>query len=333
MSQRINYIDRMKGLAILLVVMGHIYLFSMGKSDCVLYRFIGSFHMCFFMFLSGLVVASGISSPFWSMKKLMKKIIALIVPMFVFGLIFTMSLGEIDSCDTFLHKFLTFINAPEKAGYWYLMSLSMFYLSLQLFRLNRWNNYLVDILIACITFVLFFIGWKYTAQKYDPFCLLDCGNNYLAFIFGVFSTKYGLIEKIINNNWCYTVSFIGYIVLFGYVCPVSVVNSLLKHVIVPLFAIVVILTVFIRRENDNSIIERCLEFLGKQTLDIYILHYFLIVNLNFVVIDRWFQETGNFILSGMFVFMVSLLIAYITIGFGYIIHKSSIIEKIVYGKL
>ena len=59
-KQRIDYIDRMKGLAIFLVVMGHVSRMAFAQSDDVVYRVIGSFHMPLFMFLSGLVAYSGL---------------------------------------------------------------------------------------------------------------------------------------------------------------------------------------------------------------------------------------------------------------------------------
>ena len=51
----LNYIDRLKGLAILLIVMGHVYGMALDLTGNVAYRVISSFHMSLFMFLSGLV--------------------------------------------------------------------------------------------------------------------------------------------------------------------------------------------------------------------------------------------------------------------------------------
>ena len=69
MQQRINYIDRLKGLAILLVVMGHVYVIALDLTDEVVYRVIGSFRMSLFMYLSGLVACSGIVVPYWDWSK------------------------------------------------------------------------------------------------------------------------------------------------------------------------------------------------------------------------------------------------------------------------
>lgn len=53
---RVQYIDRLKGLAIILVVMGHIFGFSQLEDG--INTFIYTFHMPLFMFLSGLVIST-----------------------------------------------------------------------------------------------------------------------------------------------------------------------------------------------------------------------------------------------------------------------------------
>lgn len=57
MSNRINYIDRMKGLAILIVVLAHVYIFTfgMGDGESLVFKFCASFEMPLFMFVSGFV--------------------------------------------------------------------------------------------------------------------------------------------------------------------------------------------------------------------------------------------------------------------------------------
>lgn len=50
-----------------------------------------------------------------------------------------------------------------------------------------------------------YLLWKYTSQTKDYFCLLNCGNFYLFFMLGVFTTKYRLLEKEKNANWLFSV--------------------------------------------------------------------------------------------------------------------------------
>ena len=55
MTKRINYIDRMKGMAILVVVLAHVFLFSLDMGNSLVFRFCASFEMPLFMFVSGFV--------------------------------------------------------------------------------------------------------------------------------------------------------------------------------------------------------------------------------------------------------------------------------------
>ena len=55
MTQRINYIDRMKGFAIFVVVLAHVFLFSFDMGDNLIFKFCASFEIPLFMFVSGFV--------------------------------------------------------------------------------------------------------------------------------------------------------------------------------------------------------------------------------------------------------------------------------------
>lgn len=55
MKKRIVYLDRLKGFAILLMVLAQVYLFPLQMGDSLVFRMIGSFHMPLFMFISGFV--------------------------------------------------------------------------------------------------------------------------------------------------------------------------------------------------------------------------------------------------------------------------------------
>ncbi|WP_288360957.1 acyltransferase family protein [uncultured Bacteroides sp.] len=327
MKQRINYIDRMKGMAILLVVMGHLYFFSYGQSDSIVFCFISSFHMPLFMFLSGLV-----SSPSLSLMCCVKKILRLLLPMLFFGLCFTVSFSQINAIEELGLLFISFIQKASKNGYWYLMSLSLFYISLQFFRLNRCNSIIKDALIALVTYLIFFIGWKLTAQVIDPLCLLNSTDFYPFFILGYFASKYNWIEYFNTHNWLFTMALVGYLIFFDRQFPIHIVDSISERFIVRLCAIIVITMLFAEREKEDSVVEHALAYIGRNTLDIYVLHYFFVNSINLVIVDKWLQSTGNTPLSFVVSLLLAIPITYVSIGLGYILHKSKILNKIAYGK-
>ena len=87
MRTRLEYIDMMRGI-ILLVVIGHIIQFNNGPLDNPIFEFIYSFHMPLFFFISGYIAQKTVHIhqvthliPF-----ILKKARALLIPMFVWQL-------------------------------------------------------------------------------------------------------------------------------------------------------------------------------------------------------------------------------------------------------
>lgn len=327
MKQRIDYIDRMKGMAIFLVVMGHVYGMVFNQSEDVTYKWISSFHMPLFMFLSGLVACSGVVTPYWGVKKLGKKLKGLLLPLVVFGMCFTMTFSK-----NFLTGLSGFLESPNKNGYWYLMTLAIFYVSLSLYRLNVKQKWYVDAALAISLWGGYFVLWKYTAQTKDYFCLLNCGNFYLFFMFGVFTTKYRLLEKVKNANWLFSVCVMLYAVLFCVEMPIHALDSLNRHIFMPFCMVFVIVILFMARHGETSRFERILDYVGKRTLDVYVLHYFFISVVHLQDVGKYMEESGNSLL--MFVLAVGLaaVITALSVGVGNVLHKGRLIEKLVYGK-
>lgn len=88
MNARVAYIDRLKGIAIFLVVLGHV----IGYNDCrdsFLWQFIYSFHMPLFMFISGYVAQMAFKMERIdgksSLDYLRKKFRTLLLPMLMWG--------------------------------------------------------------------------------------------------------------------------------------------------------------------------------------------------------------------------------------------------------
>lgn len=82
MKNRINYIDRMKGFTILIVVLAHVYLMTFDMGDSLVFRFCASFEMPLFMFVSGFVayLPSRVGA---INKKLTRRFVSYICPAFV----------------------------------------------------------------------------------------------------------------------------------------------------------------------------------------------------------------------------------------------------------
>lgn len=113
MKKRLEYIDQMKGFAILLVVVGHVFEFSFRAQgeDYVSpwHDVIYSFHMPLFAFLSGLFIRGidGVAM----LRKLAERFL---IPMIVIGGTYTLWRG-LDLVEFMFHGY--------KFGYWYFLFL------------------------------------------------------------------------------------------------------------------------------------------------------------------------------------------------------------------
>lgn len=86
---RLNFIDELKGFAILCVVIGHVMLFCLKSSDTSLcYHIITSFHMPLFAFLSGLMFKSKVGFKATATKFGMQTV-KLLIPFMTVGMAYT----------------------------------------------------------------------------------------------------------------------------------------------------------------------------------------------------------------------------------------------------
>ena len=112
-KQRVQWIDRLKGFAMLAVVIAHLGIFGLYTLEDPVCYLMESFHMPVFFFLSGLVLSGALG-----FRKLMVKLCRFLCPMAVIGYLYIWFTGK---------SYLDLWFDPMKSGYWYLFVLSIFY--------------------------------------------------------------------------------------------------------------------------------------------------------------------------------------------------------------
>ena len=316
MIQRYNYIDRLKGFTILLVVIGHILAFSMIGDRNPINTVIASFHMPLFMFLSGLVIKEPKIG-----KALFVRLLQLLAPFLVVGLLFNLCIND---------TFESFFANDFKKGYWYLWVLAVYYIFLMPTRINIIGrfSFVKDIVIGTVLFVFL----KFLARRigtYDWFSLSLMSNLWIYFYTGFLVRRYNGISWLKKRASLFSVALLSYIPLLIFYDKGTLIHF---AQIVPLTAIIILLYIFIYRNDKYSKVENLLAWIGKGTLDIYIYHYFILQIINIPYLGNWFIYTSNYFLEVILLCIMAVAISCICIYIGKVIRLSSLLTMFVYGR-
>lgn len=313
-TERLLYIDRLKGFAILCVVMGHFVFFTLKQTD-IIAEIIGSFQMPLFIFMSGYVISS---SP--SLKKCCKKVVSFMLPMLIVGGIYVwFSSSTIEA----------WILTPFKYGYWYFYVLSVFYFLLCVVGKVGGGN-ILKVVSSILLFVLLCAINHFVPQKWnDIFSIWMLKLYWPFFILAFFVRQINLLPLLLQKNYIYTFSIIGYVV--GFVFYTNN-HPHLFHLNALLF-IVAILYLFMATEEKNNAATKVLSYFGRHTLEIYIFHFFIIHLTSLEVLGNWFVSTGNIFLEVSLGIVYSFVVSYICIMIGKVLHMSNIIDKVMFGKI
>ena len=219
MKQRITYIDQLKGIAIILVVIGHFIQYNtIAAKDSGLFSFIYSFHMPLFMFISGYVAFKTTKVTIFESygNFLLKKARSLLVPFFAWPLIVDNFVFRSDLNFDFYNRALLLLADPRIGLWflWYLFFLTVIF-SAFLFlsmRFNRKNKLFFDATI-CIFLSLFLLLVKFLGNL----IYIDGFIQYFGYFFlGVFLAKYSAIrDRILNVNY-FSLLFVIFLVAVGH---------------------------------------------------------------------------------------------------------------------
>ena len=317
-KQRIQYIDRLKGFAILAVIFGHLSMWQLGVYHSPTW-FVNTFHMPVFLFLSGLVITPPDS------QKCFIKVTQFLLPALIVGGVYAYYM------DSNIGHFLWH---DSKMGYWYLFVLSGYYIMMMLFHyMNTYKGkkgLIVDLALAATIFVAlaglhFLLGKKVS----DLFCVYKMCTFWPVFFLGYMVKKYQILKDFVFSDSGYTIAFIVY----G-ICLLLDYRQFWYYLGIPMgmFAAVFFANLFRRREEQTTVVERELARLGRGSLDVYIFHYFFLWTISLHPFGTYCFETGNLLLCVLVASVLSVIIAYLCLLVGYVLKSSNLLKAIIYGK-
>lgn len=336
MSVRLDYIDASRGLAIFTVVYSHICLFCLPSYEpSVVIYFLRSYFFNAFFFISGFVAYNPVKqSRRFYIVQLFNKIGQLLIPTFTVGIIYAV---------THNIEITKFLCDDAKYGYWFTLVLfemfTIYYvvciLSISISKSKSLINTCILFLVAVCLYVTNRSG--YTISKVsDIYCFGNLSNYFIYFLLGVVACEYKqLIKKSLRNLHQVFIAFTSLLILSSYIIYIP---SVVKNISILIVVLYLMMTIYGQKDAPGFLdpIKNGLLTLGRYTLEIYFIHYFLLFPLP-LALGKYLEElsVGGKSLSFpefMIIGVIVVLISYTCILLSYIIKKIPFISDIVFGK-
>lgn len=327
MSKRISYIDIAKGIAMILIVFGHVIVHT--PNAYFIYKYIYSFHVVLFFFLSGFTYSNKRGIKEFIVIKFKKLMIpffvfstAFLVPYFILGNFITLdvSIPSISQLGELILEIL-YGNGNDTAlkqntALWFLPALfssEVIYRCLDKIKIKH-----KDMIFTIGLLIISYISTKLTVNLpwgiNTALCLL------FFFQLGILLRKYDIIEKI-NKSYYLIISLSALVIASCYIYQYNITVDcvdynygiyylfLFTSIIIPVFIICVA-----KKVNDCKIIE----YIGQNTISILIFHKLFVILFqinysfmpNYLLSDNLWVSIPTAILATIISIVISLIIGY-----------------------
>lgn len=325
MEKRIGYIDAMRGLAMLFVVIGHVMLFSFKDEGNMLFRILScELQIPLFFMVSGFMMRVP-ELGFWSY--IGKKAFLLCVPAAIFMAVYVWK----DGAD-----YMAAWVDSNKGGYWFTFSLFQFVvvyavlkLALRAMKLRRAVESVILLVVSVV--VLYASVWCMREEhNYAVIPLLGLVHfkSFIYFVAGTLLAEWGILTKSLSDKEIK----VGGVILaaccllhvYTYRCGgISYIgSSTLWLAILTFTGLMALLMGFRQYESwSESRIGRMLQTIGCYTLDVYFIHYFFLPR-NMGMVGEWFQAHPNPIVEYVLAMAIAAVVIVASLLVGRIIRLS-----------
>lgn len=310
-KRRIETFDLLKGIAIFMVVMGHALTMCVrGIDSAFLFKLIGQVHMPIFFFVSGYFTYKAM----FKAPNLKKRFMQLIVPFLVITPLWVLYFPHSGLQSPLSHDLAGLYRSYWKDGYWFTlclfeMSLLYYALSYALSRLKR--GWMHTVLLVAVYGALIALSMAFSSEEnnvdYAGVGLLT--RFFPVYVMGVYAHRMkAAFDRARHNDWCVAAAIVVFALTFyctvypwdmpwwiqGSGSAVDSANAMLTQELslatTPLMhlALIVIALAMVepwgRHEyhtqgHTPGVAARYFDFLGHESLGIYLLHYFFLFPL------------------------------------------------------
>ena len=355
---RLGWLDALRGFTMLLVVTNHVALKSFGMQIrwSAALQFFLLFRMPLFFFISGFLAYK--ASRVWNARTLgelsLKKLRVQIIPTVVFFLLFLTMIPTTPFIDS-LNEALA---SSMKAGYWFTLVLLYMLLTFYIFSyveqklisshfpLSSFLLPLLFLVSLCLFETCYLprqfswaMGHKGTPNAFMNYSsLVEMIRYFPFFLYGAIVHRYwDRAQRLMDSRW-----FFPLVVLLALITTIEVIKwhyfrlewASLPHTLA-MFLLLTMVFMFFRHYSDffsdKTVLGRGLQFIGRRTLDIYLLHYFFLPKLPMV--GEFFRvNRHNFILDTTAALAVALVVVAFCVITSQLLRVSPFLKKYLFGR-
>lgn len=340
-NSRIGYIDALRGFTMMLVVFAHVELFcfDIHLGESLIGSIFITFRMPMFFFISGFIAYKALR---WDMiyylKMLKKKSKVQLIPTLFFFTIYHIAFQN-GSLITFFTK--------GPGGFWFtvvLFYMFLLYYSVMLITRNSksWVPDVVLIALGVIGALVYIGGMKfYNLERFPIFCLTNLSRYFEFFVLGILCRKYqGSFVKIISNDNVKAFLLLSFLGIFIISWQETIIRYSLIHVFnleftLRFLGLFLVFSIFYHYRDffdTDCRTTKAIRFIGRRTLDIYLIHYFLLPDLlSYKDILLGSVAPKNSVIELLIVLFITLLIISMCLLISAIIRSSSILGHYLLG--
>lgn len=326
MKQRLIWADSLKGLLMLLVVLGHAIQYTLGDNACErnhVWNYIYSFHMPAFMAISGYLSYRGGGKNRLSI--ICKRFLQLLIPYFLWEVIYYLTKGSISlgsMVNMFVHPY-----------FWFLWVLFFIIITFQ------FGDWLSEKFKVRQEIVIIGFGIMYTAimvfGEFRIFGFQFIAYYYMFYIFGYYIHKYPKliitskpILTMIVFIWVVLAWFWNMHVLPPFLAPIPLPSTMIQYAyrfLTGLIAVYALLCIAPELLNVDTNWNKPFIEMGKISLGIYVVHLLLIPYFTKYLSQFINSNVAIIIVSFLIIGMVSWLVVWL-------LNKWSLTARLLLGK-
>ena len=352
MTKRLEWLDAMRGLTMILVVAYHVAQMSFGVNErtSTSLPFLVLFRMPLFFFVSGFLAYKANFEWTWlnALRLTWKKTKIQVLPTVVFMCVFI-----ILRRPEFWASFEYCMKSPTKGGYWFtwvlLHMFVIYYIAclLQQWISSKWLNgkYPHSVIwglfgVSLIVYeTLYLPDVTFHKDLFFRYSSLTKTMNFLPFfLFGNLVHRYWeQAQKVADSSWFYPiltlVAFVACADIFRWHFLRFEWTNLSRTV--AMFSLLTMVVVFFRNYGEwfthDKPIGRWLQYIGVRTLDIYLLHYILLPKIPEV--GKWLNaHHPNFVVEVTVTFVSALVVIAFCLLVSQVLRVSPLFRQYLFGR-